>query len=203
MSIVQSVSGTVLLVLIVECFGCAAFRTGSLDAGVLPSALDPKQGIAVVVTRRWRTGDEPDYGVITDIFDPVAQEIVAAYRKSGLFSFVKFGVHDAELRAEVVLHRASSYNAPLRMLARLTAFFIPTYIDEVLTMTTVFRGADGEEVAKIQRQQAVISWHWSLFLPIMPFAYPDTVLKKIREELVTATLSGLEPPMVGGPAPRE
>lgn len=191
MSITRSIFFVMALAIALPNIGCASFQTGKLDRDVvLPPAAEPKPSIAVVVSGRARMGSGADQDVPPRMLESWKNETVEAYRDSGLFSRVESGFSDADLRAEVDVYNTGDPNMGLAFLSGLTLTLIPAKASDVLTMTTVFRNADGEELATIQREEVVDTWIQLFLFPVMPFKWPGSVIGDAFEDLVTSTLAG-------------
>lgn len=170
--------------------GCASFRTGDLDRDVaLPPAAAPKPSIAVVVTGRVSFDGRTTQDATAPMLQQWRTSILGTYRRSDLFTSVESGFQAADLRAEVEVVNSGKTSIGLAMLSGATLTLIPAKATDVLTMTTVFRDAAGEELITVERRAVVSTWIQLFLLPVMPFKTPGSTVEGAFEDLVLHTLA--------------
>jgi len=170
--------------------GCIAFRSGDLaPVSIKASSLDPKPSIAVTVTGKWREMQPTPQPLTWSELQRSTEVVLEAYRESGLFSEVRAGFFEADLRATVELHRVSEPN-PFFIFAIMTLTVIPAYASGDYDMKTTFLNRDLEEIESIERREGVSQWIGLLLAPLAPFWGTGGVYQETVEDLVRSTLAG-------------
>ena len=181
-----------VVVLLALTAGCVAFPSRDLagDDRTLPPMPDRKLSIALVIAGTAVDSGEAEGPMGRRDLEQLIEEVVTAYQGSGLFSAVKPGLDDADLRAEVQFSKRIEYPSGLwGLLVLLSAGLIPTpHPTEHYAMTTTFRSRTAAELSKIHLESKVASWIGWVFLPVSPFYFPSSVQREARQQLVSATL---------------
>jgi len=180
----------------IESLGCGvSFRAGQLEGTLaLPPSSAPKPSIAVLVRGRGsrfvQVPGEP--AVPWYIRDRWTERILEDYRKSNLFSSVRRGFFEADLRAEVEVRESGDANIVNVLLGVFTLLVIPIYTAGTLEMRTVFRNTEGEELATIQRQERLSHWEGLLLFPLAPFNGTARVTADALGDLSRSTLASAD-----------
>jgi hypothetical protein len=118
-------------------------------------------------------------------------KVWAEYQDSGLFSDVKTGLEDADLRADVHIVHRSWGSLALAMLSGFTLVVIPlrTNVDD-FEVTTVFKDRSGQVLGTIEKKETLNTWFQLFLVAAAPFknvisqsneAIADTVRSTIAD----------------------
>ena len=157
--------------------GCAAFRTGDLPEvqNWPPKSLGEKPSIAIVVTMRTTVDGKPvapNPGFIRNC----TEQILRAYRDSGLFSAVGRGRGQADLAAEVAIHERGEPNIILAAICGATFSIIPATAYTDFTIDTTFKDKKGDTLGTFRNTERVRVWMQLVFVVVAPFAWPPSVV---------------------------
>ena len=173
--------------------GCASFRAGLLAPTTdwPPPAAAKKKSISVAVS-----GTAVISGKATDapqqMIDLWRQRTWAAYEESGLFSDVRTGLEATDLRAEIRIEDRGDPNIALAVLCGLTMTLIPVKASDELTMRTVYKDAEGNTLASIEKAETVNTWIQMFLVFVMPAKFPSGVVKGVLTDLNRATISAAQ-----------
>lgn len=174
--------------------GCATFRDGQVGSVEPwpPPAPPVRKSIAITV----RMESVMEFGpgrnkmpVSDDELNQMRGKIWAEYQDSGLFSDVKTGLEDADLRADVQISHFADGSLGLVILSGLTLVMIPlkTNVDE-LTYTTTFKNRDGQVLGTIEKKEALNTWFQLFLIFVAPFKNIIGQVNAANTDLVRATI---------------
>ena len=188
------VSGRVMCVLAV-CVslsllnGCAAFRSGETQPpATWPISKEPgKQSISLLISGEAvvneRRQDVPQQTM--QIWQEVAEK---AYKESGLFSDVKIGAAETDLRAEIHVLDQGEGSMGMAFVSGLTLTLIPCNTQEDLVVKTTLKNKDGQELGTYEKKENMDFWIQLFLIFIMPFYWPNTVATDMLYDLNRATI---------------
>jgi hypothetical protein len=173
--------------------GCAAFRTGEFKPPASwPLATTPgKQSISLLVT-----GESILNGIRQDLpqrnqqrmIQPWQDAAVKAYQDSGLFSDVKTGVAETDLRAEIHVLNRGEGNIGMMVLSSLTLTLLPAHAEAEFVVKTTLKTKEGQDLGTFEKKGTFSYWSQFFLIFIMPFNWPDTVEADLRYDLHRATI---------------
>jgi len=174
--------------------GCATFRGGLVGAVQPwpPEAAQTRKSIAITV-RMDRTVDlGPNNGPLPVGDDEVGQfrgKVWAEYQDSGLFSEVKTGLEDADLRADVHIAVHQWGSLALAMLSGFTFVMIPmkTNVDD-FEMTTTFKDRSGQVLGTIKKKETLNTWYQLFLLGAAPFKNIISQMNAAIADLARSTI---------------
>jgi len=118
------------------------------------------------------------------------QEAAAkAYKDSGLFSDVKTGAAETDLRAEIHFIDRGEGNAALAFLSGFTMTLIPANGQDEFTMKTTLKNKAGQDLGTFEKKETLSFWIQFFLIFIMPFNWPNTVATEILYDLNRATIN--------------
>jgi len=171
--------------------GCAAFRSGETKPAVpWPMSNGPgKQSISLLVT-----GESILNGKKISIFKSLQKQYwqdhaTKAYKNSGLFSDVKTGAAETDLRAEIHMRKRSETNFGLGVLSSLSLTLIPSFVESELVAQTTLKNKEGRDLGTFEKKEDISYWSQLFLIFIMPFNWPDTVDSDLLHDLHRATIS--------------
>jgi hypothetical protein len=174
--------------------GCSvSFRVNQLEVPLaLPPSSDPKPSIAVLVRGKsniWVPAIPAERAVPWYVRDEWTERTLEAYRKSNLFSSVRRGFFEADLRAEVEVRESGEASRLNLFFSIFTLGVIPYHTGGALEMSTIFRDTEGEELATIQRLERLSRWEGLLLFPLAPFNGTTRVTADTLGDLSRSTLT--------------
>ena len=167
---------------------CIGFRGNQLGAiNGWPPIIEEKKSISYVVSGKVEINGKP-----TDV-QPATMKawkkhLDEVYRDSGLFSSVKEGFSETDIRAEVEITDVGQGNFALAFLSGLTLCVIPAYASDTITIQTTFKDNKGNILGKVAKQEEVYAWFQILLLPVTPFKSPGSVGEKALCDINRAVL---------------
>ena len=180
----------VLVLSVVSLSGCAAFRWGEdLPPVLWPISKEPgKQSIGLLVT-----GESSFNGAIKD---PSQRAIAAwqeaaarAYKDSGLFSDVKIGAAETDLRAEIHFIDRGQVNLALAVISGLTMTVIPAKDQDEFTVKTTLKNKAGQDLGTFEKKDTVSRWVQLFLIFLMPYNWPNTVVTELLYDLNRDTIN--------------
>jgi hypothetical protein len=184
-------SFALVVVLSVSSFsGCAAFRSEETQPPASwPMSKGPgKQSISLLVT-----GEGIVNGARRDTPQrmlEIWQEAAAnAYKDSGLFSEVKIGAAETDLRAEIHVLDRGEANLGLAFLSGFTMTLIPSKTEDEMTIKTTLKNKEGQELGTYEKKETISMWIQFFLIFIMPFNWPNTVTTEMLYDLNRATIN--------------
>jgi len=168
--------------------GCASFRGDQLgDIKGWPPSATQKKSISYVVT-----GKVSMNGNVADAQPPMlkawSKSLQKAYADATLFSTVKEGFSETDLRAEVEILDKGEGSMVLAFIAGYSLGIIPAYASDEFIVRTTFKDSEGKVLGQVSKQEDISHWIQILLLPVMPFAWPNTVAEKTLYDIHRATL---------------
>ena len=117
-----------------------------------------------------------------------SEQVVDAYRDSGLFSEVETGMSDTDLKAEIKIVDHNERNLGLTFLTGLTLYLIPSRgTDEFIVKTTI-KNKDGKTLCMYEMSEKIASWVQMFLIFAMPFHYPASVYNETLYDLNRSTI---------------
>lgn len=170
--------------------GCAAFRTGEFKPPASwPLATTPgKQSIGLLVI-----GETIDNVMPPDVPQRTSQSwqdaAAKAYKDSGLFSDVKTGAAETDLRAEVHVIAREETNMGMAFLSGLTLTMFPSRSESEFVIKTTLKNREGQNLGTFLKSDKSSTWIQFFLIFVMPFNWPDTVETDMLYDLNRATIS--------------
>lgn len=170
--------------------GCAAFRGGGTEAprSWPTSKTADRQSISLLVS-----GEALINGEMRDVPQQAiaAWEHVAekAYRESGVFSDVRIGAADTDLRAEIHMLDRGEASMAMALLSGLTLTLIPTKAEDEMVMKTTLRNKAGRQLGVYEGKETVSTWIQFFLIFMMPFYSPGSVVQEVIYDLNRATIN--------------
>jgi hypothetical protein len=186
----RKISFALVLVLgVLSLSGCAAFRWGEdLPPVLWPISKEPgKQSISLLVT-----GEGSFNGASQDAQRAIAtwQEAAArAYKDSGLFSDVKIGAAETDLRAEIHFIDRGQGNLALAVISGLTMTVIPAKGQDEFTVKTTLKNKAGQDLGTFEKKDTVSRWFQLFLIFLMPYNWPNTVVTELLYDLNRDTIN--------------
>jgi len=131
-------------ILLLSLSGCAAFRAGKLPpvSSWPPQSAVAKKSIGIVVSGQvFINGAQQE--VAPMLIKNWEQEVLRAYRDSGLFSEVNSGPTPSDLRAEVRIVDRGEGSMAMAALTGFTFYLIPSTATDEFIITTTIRDRNG------------------------------------------------------------
>jgi hypothetical protein len=169
--------------------GCAAFRGGEPQQPTTwPLSKGPgKQSISLVIT-----GEGIVNGQKADVHRAAIsaweQSAEKAYKDSGLFSDIKMGAADTDLRAEIHVIDRGEASTGLAFLSGFTMTLIPAKASGEYVVKTVLKNKGGEQLGSFEKKEPMTFWIQLFLIFIMPFNWPNTVATESLYDLNRATV---------------
>ena len=169
--------------------GCAAFRAGQLGEinGWPPKAPAARRPVNVLFSGE-ATFNGTERNLEPTVLRIWSKRALRAYRDSGLFSEVKTGLEETDLRAEVRVVRDERGSLLLAWLTWQTAFAVPYRSKRVYTVYTVLKDRKGTTLGHYECSESVVVWAHLVLIPVMPFRLPGRVSGAILRDLHRSTL---------------
>lgn len=169
--------------------GCAAFRGGETQ----PPSTWPlskglgKQSISLLISgEAIVNGQKADvHQAATTAWEKAAEK---AYKDSGLFSDVKMGAADTDLRAEIHVIDRGEASTGLAFLSGFTMTLIPAKGEEEYVIKTILKNKQGQQLGTFERKEPMTFWIQLFLIFVMPFHWPNTVVTDILYDLNRATV---------------
>jgi hypothetical protein len=108
------------------------------------------------------------------------ESIAKAYRDSGLFSDVRIGAFDTDLRAEVHVLRRVQVNVLLYHAMVFTGSVVPYYSPREFYITTTLKNRELQSLGTFEKAERATTWIQLFLIFIFPFHIPV----KVEGELV-------------------
>lgn len=180
----------VLVPLVVSLSGCAAFRSGETQPPESwPLSKGPgKQSISLLVTGE---------GSVNGVKQDLPQRMIEAwqgiaeksYKDSGLFSDVKTGAAETDLRAEIHFIDRGEASQGLAFLSGFTMTLIPANGKSELTVKTTLKDKAAQALGTFEKKETLSFWIQFFLIFIMPFYWPNTVATDMLYDLNRATIN--------------
>jgi hypothetical protein len=170
--------------------GCAAFRTGEFKPPASwPLATTPgTQSISLLITGEAFVNGTQHF-VPRERIQYWKDAAAKAYKDSGLFSDVKTGAAETDLRAEVhVLDRGETNNGTA-FFSALTFGLLPSVHDAECIIKTTLKNKEGQDLGTFEKKGTFSYWIQLFLIFIMPFNWPDTVAADLLYDLHRVTIS--------------
>jgi hypothetical protein len=182
-------AGFCTLSILVFSSGCMSFRTGDLPriSAWPPQPAKPRTTVAVVVSGECNISGTKT-AALPQFLEVWRDQTFRAYRDSGLFSDVRSGAVDADLRAEVVILDSGNPNIPWAFISGLTFLIIPCAATDHFTITTTLKDKSGKTLGTFQKSDALTTWLQIVLVVGMPFRFPGVVANEMLYDLNRATL---------------
>lgn len=169
--------------------GCAAFRGGEVQPpSSWPLSKRPgKQSISLVISGEAIVNNQKA-DVPQAAMNGWGQAIEKAYKDSGLFSDVKMGAAETDLRAEIHVIDRGEASTGLAFLSGFTMTLIPAKGEEEYIIKTILKNKQGQQLGTFEKKEPM-TFRIQLFLIfVMPFNWPNTVATDILYDLNRATV---------------
>lgn len=174
--------------------GCATFRGGLVEPvqSWPPAASQTRKSIAITVRMERQVDIGPNHGpapVSDDELNQFRGRVWAEYEDSGLFSDVKTGLENADLRADVQIDNHQEGSLGLAILSGLTLVMVPlkTNVDELM-FTTTFKDSDGRVLATIEKKEKLNTWFQLFLIAVAPFKNVISQYDNATTDLVRSTI---------------
>ena len=170
--------------------GCAAFREDQLQpitSWPLETSYKNKSISLIISGKAIVNGEELE--VNKSILSIWRKQTVSAYRESGLFSEVKTGLVDSDLRAEIKILDQGEGSLGLAFLSGFTFTLIPAKAYDEFFVTTTLIDNEGRELGRIVKSETINSWIQLFLIFVMPFNWPNSVAKEVLYDLNRATIN--------------
>lgn len=158
--------------LLLSLTGCASF-TELGPTSNWPYNTRSNKSISVVVSNQitMELGGQPEGRVESVTLHPkIEKNAIRAYVESGLFSDVKSGLGEADLRSEThVRSHVQVGHLYLRLLFFFTAGIVPYKSTYDLTVSTSLKDATGSQIGTFERSGVVTVWYGLAFIFFTPF----------------------------------
>lgn len=170
--------------------GCAAFRSGKPQLpSSWPISKEPaKQSISLLVTGEGivnsKRQDAPQ--AMIQAWQTAAEK---AYKDSGLFSDVKVGASETDLRAEIHVTDRGEASMGQAFVSGLTLTLFPANGHDEMIIETTLKSKEGQELATFTKKETLSFWIQFFLIFIMPFNWPNTVAAEMLYDLHRATIS--------------
>ena len=185
---IGSIFVSILLLSLVS--GCAAYRAGNLPqiSSWPPESVNDKKSISIVVSGEAILGGKHQAAPSTYI--KISQEPTAkAYRNAGLFSDVKVGFAETDLRAEVKIVHQGETNLGLGFLSGLTLFLIPSKTTDEFVVKTTIKDSEGDTIGTFEKSETITMWQQLFLIFATPFNFPGSVVKETLYDLNRAIIN--------------
>jgi hypothetical protein len=171
--------------------GCASFRIGHLEPPTEwpPKSADAgKKSIALLVSGTLNINGKEQV-MPTAVLHKWQKRIAIAYKDSGLFSEVRFGLVEADYKADVAILDRGEFIQAMALLSGLTLTLIPDKAyDEFVVQTTV-RDREGKTVGVFEKTDGMSSWIQLFLIFAMPFNTPSSVFDEVAYDIHRAIIS--------------
>ena len=170
--------------------GCAAFRSGKTELPASwPISKEPaKYSISLLVTGEGivngRRQDAPQ--AMIQAWQAAAEK---AYKDSGLFSDVKVGASETDIRAEIHVTDRGEASTGMAVLSGLTLTLFPANGHDEMVIKTTLKNKEGQELGTFEKKDTLSFWIQFFLIFIMPFNWPNTVAAEMLYDLHRATIS--------------
>jgi hypothetical protein len=172
-------------------YGCASFRIGHLEppAEWPPKSADAgKKSIALLVSGKLNINGKEQL-MPTAVLHKWQKRIAIAYKDSGLFSEVRFGLVEADYKADVTILDRGEFIQAMALLSGLTLTLIPgKAYDEYVVQTTV-RDREGKTVGVFEKTDGMSRWFQLFLIFAMPFSTPSSVFDEVAYDIHRAIIS--------------
>jgi hypothetical protein len=111
-----------------------------------------------------------------------------AYIDSGLFSDVKLGASDTDLRAEVNITHRMDGSLTMAVLSGLTLLVIPCYGTDTLTIQTTLKDQEGKVLGTFEESESIRTWYHLTLIVVMPFKFIASAIEESLYDLNSASL---------------
>lgn len=175
--------------------GCATFRAGltpSVQAWP-PTAGTTRKSIAITARMESTIDMGPNHGpmpVSDGELNQLRGRVWSEYQDSGIFSDVKTGLEDADVRADVLLQHHGDGSMGLAILSGLTMMMVPlkTTVDD-LTFITTFKDRDGNVTGTIKKTERLNTWFHAFLVFVAPFKNVIGQSNDATKDLLRATIA--------------
>ena len=192
--------------------GCASFRSGNrIPASSLPpvAPLASRPSLAILAGSEGILGGRR-LDVPWQMLKIWREQYAQACLESGCFSRVNLGSGAADLRAEVritddarqsfggwlwlgaslgaAVLTTVAYPAGAAWAPWLALYTVPMVVSDTMTVRTVFTDAGGKELGTITTTEKIVTVMSLPLLPLTPFLFPATVMKRTFHELGLETV---------------
>lgn len=180
---------TVLIVALIGS-GCALFRAGELppvtDWPPQPSKVGDNS-ISLVVTGNLKFNGK-DRDVSSAMIENWSERAEKEYRHSNLFSDVKIGLAETDIRANIHITDDGKGSMALAFLTGLTLYLLPSKASDRLTVETTFTNARGDVLGKLTKTETLTLWQQIVLIFVLPFKFPPSETNAAFADLHRATL---------------
>lgn len=170
--------------------GCASFRSGNLPAITQwpPENAVKGKSISVIVSGESSiNGKEQEVNSL--FIKNWSEQVTRAYQDSGLFTEVKPGLSDTDLKAEVRIIDRGEANLGLAFLTGLTLYLIPSSATDEITIKTSIKNKDGDTLGTFEKSETITMWQQLFLIFAMPGNFPLSVTKETLYDVNRATIT--------------
>jgi hypothetical protein len=169
--------------------GCASFRAGNLPPSEWsPESVAQNQSIDVIVSgESIVNGKEQDPNA--KCLETWNEQVLKAYNDSGLFSEVKTGIAETDLRSEVKILDRGEVNLGLAFITGLTLYLIPSKASDEITIQTKIKDREGKILGTFEKSETINTWQQLFLIFGTPFNFPGTVTKETLYDLNRAIIN--------------
>jgi hypothetical protein len=154
--------------------GCAMWRAGELPplSGWPPSSEPGTKSVSLILSGRLIiNGTEKDMELMQlKLWSDVA---LKQYHQSNLFSDVRLGLEETDLRAEIEVLYDEKVNLHVFWLSMFSWGLIPSSWSRRFSLTTTLRNAEGDTLGEITLTETVTLWQQTFLIFLLPFRFPD------------------------------
>ncbi|WP_277964234.1 hypothetical protein [Pseudomonas sp. RIT-To-2] len=115
--------------------------------------------------------------------------LVDTYTDSGLFSQVTSQKVESDVYAQAHLLNSERGSMALAWITGFTLFLVPSRVENVLTLETVYKDRDGKVLGKVTRSESLTTWMQTLLIFAVPFnPGPDAIIKQLAQSSLQEAL---------------
>lgn len=168
---------------------CASFRAGNLPpiSQWPPAQVEKEKSISLIISGESIVNGK-DTEVNSRMLSIWRDQTFAAYRESGLFSFVEVGLAENDLRAEVKILDQGSYNAGLAFLTGFTLYLIPSKASDEFIVKTTIKDEEGNTLGSFEKSENINFWQQLFLIFALPANSPISVPEETLYDLNRATI---------------
>ncbi len=192
----------VFITVVVSLSACAAFREGPFQppASWPITTASSKQSISLLISgetiakdvhtlKEYRNSFPAGERLPTsDVRHRGLNSIAKAYRDSGLFSDVKIGTWNTDLRAEIHVLRRHEFSLWRNLTSLFTAFIVPASAQDEVIITTTLKNRELQSMGTFEKAETVIVRTQLFLIFTFPFYMKDnpgfSMKDKVWSELV-------------------
>jgi hypothetical protein len=188
--IVRPYSLCIALVLATS-YGCASFRVGHLEPPAEwppKSAAAGKKSIELLVSGKLNINGKEQV-MPTDVLHKWQKRIAIAYKDSGLFSEVRFGLVESDYKADIAILDRGDFIQAKVLLSGLTLTLIPSKAYGEFVAQTTVKDREDKTVGVFEKTGGMSTWFQLFLIPAMPFNNPSSIFDEVAYDIHRAIIS--------------